>query len=406
MTFQVDPIKDAQYNIHPFTHVHETSDKTLDYVDLVAIDLSKYTDTPEGQESRRALAKQLHNALSTYGFFYVTGHGIEKERIDHLYSVAQSILELPDEIKYKHLAGALRSDDEDRSVSLGAERGGGFKPRQYWAMKNGVRDQIEHYNFLDLLHDKLMTEQNHPEIAKAYLEEVAEYYRLLHHTVLKKITVLCDIILEIPEGTIWEKNFKVVPEDRDASGSGFGRFMMYHGMSPEDEAKTDDTWLRGHSDSTAFTFITSQPMASLQIRDYYTGKWRYIPYLPNAFVVNIGDAMEFITGGYFKSTIHRVVKPPADQLYNRRLGLIYFSKPSAKSVIDPEAVNSPLLERLGYTKPEEWDRIEYAKWDDEKGRLFGRKDLNNTQTDEPLPVKLYGRYAERWHQASGPKVFT
>ena len=33
----------------------------------------------------------------------------------------------------------------------------------------------------------------------------------------------------------------------------------------------------------------------------------------DGLIVNIGDAMEFITGGYFKSSIHRVVGPPDDQ---------------------------------------------------------------------------------------------
>lgn len=92
-------------------------------------------------------------------------------------------------------------------------------------------------------------------------------------------------------------------------------------MSASDEAKTNNTWLRGHSDASALTFITSQPMASLQFRDYHDGEWKYVGYRPNALVLNIGDRFEFLTGGWAKSTIHRVVSPPKDQRGHRRLGL-------------------------------------------------------------------------------------
>lgn len=122
--------------------------------------------------------------------------------------------------------------------------------------------------------------------------------------------------------------------------------MLYHGMSADDEKKTKGDWLRGHSDASSLTFITPQPMASLQFRDYHDGQWKFVGYRPNALVVNLGDRFEvrpaffdsstqsslralmrcrscpqFLTGSFAKSTIHRVVAPPADQRGHRRLGL-------------------------------------------------------------------------------------
>ncbi len=49
-----------------------------------------------------------------------------------------------------------------------------------------------------------------------------------------------------------------------------------------------------------------QPILSLQIRDYFTGEWKRFRHRPGGLIVNIGDTMEFITGGN-KSSIHRVV---------------------------------------------------------------------------------------------------
>jgi isopenicillin N synthase-like dioxygenase len=61
--------------------------------------------------------------------------------------------------------------------------------------------------------------------------------------------------------------------------------------------------------------------------------------------VNVADALEFLSGGYLKSTVHRVVRPPEDQASRPRLGLIYFARPEANIALAP--VQSPLLQRLG-----------------------------------------------------------
>ncbi|KAG2736865.1 hypothetical protein G9P44_000955 [Scheffersomyces stipitis] len=390
---------DKKYNLRPFVEA-TPSDTAAEVIQLNSLDLSLFQEGPDFLDQRKKLASQLEESLSTVGFFALVNHGISQDTFDQLRSVAQSTFELPDQEKKKYLSGALTSDTEDRSVSLGAERGAGFKPKGYWSMKNGVKDSIELYNFRDLQQREVYdSSKPYPEIVKAHLPNVVSYFRFIHGNILKKLTILCDIILELPEGYLWENYFKVVDGDSYNSGSGFGRFMIYHALNPEDEAKVDNNWLRGHSDGTAFTFITSQPILSLQIRDYYTGDWKYVGHTPNGLIVNIGDALEFITGAYFKSSIHRVVTPPDDQKNFKRLVIIYFCDPKLPSILDPEPLNSPKLKRLGYRKHDEWERITFQQWDEEKGRLFGRSDVNDAKSDEPNLVLLYGRLHERWHQA-------
>ncbi|KAK6458407.1 uncharacterized protein RJT20DRAFT_147673 [Scheffersomyces xylosifermentans] len=341
-----------------------------------SIDLSLFKEGPEHFESSKKLADTLEKSLSTYGFFSLINHGIDTQTFEELKAIAQSILELPVEEQGKYLAGTWKSDLEDRTKSLGAERGQGYKPKGYWSMRNGVEDSIIHYNFNKMLHPSFFDEtiNKYPEPARVHLKEIADYFRYLHNVVLRKITILCDIILEIPEGFLWDNYFS----------------MLYHNMKPEDEAKVGKNWLRGHSDSGGFTFITSQPILSLQIRDYYTGEWKYVGHTPNALIVNIAYAMEFIIGGYFKSSIHRVVSPPDDQKNYRRLVLIYFSGPKSTSIVDPEPLNSPKLKRLGFEKPAEWEKITFSHWNNEKGRIFGKKAVNDSAGVEPNL---------RWHQA-------
>ncbi|KIJ16378.1 hypothetical protein PAXINDRAFT_75534, partial [Paxillus involutus ATCC 200175] len=93
------------------------------------------------------------------------------------------------------------------------------------------------------------------------------------------------------------------------------------------------------------TILCSQPVAALQIlsRD---GKWRWVKHIENALVVNTGDALDFLTGGYYKGTIHRVVQPPQDQQQYTRLGVFYFIMPDDDVKLIPMR-ESPLLQRVG-----------------------------------------------------------
>ena len=54
-----------------------------------------------------------------------------------------------------------------------------------------------------------------------------------------------------------------------------------------------------------------------------------------------------------KSTVHRVVTPPKDQLNVPRLGLLYFVRPGDTAPMRP--VPSPLLDRLGLLTDEDKD---------------------------------------------------
>lgn len=60
-----------------------------------------------------------------------------------------------------------------------------------------------------------------------------------------------------------------------------------------------------------------------------------------------------VMSGFIKSTIHRVVTPPKDQIDIPRLGLLYFSRPGDHAPM--RTVPSPLLDRLGLIKEEDRD---------------------------------------------------
>ncbi len=93
--------------------------------------------------------------------------------------------------------------------------------------------------------------------------------------------------------------------------------------------------------------IVRQPVAALQVRTP-EGEWKYVKPYPESITVNIADALQFLTNGFLKSSIHRVIAPPPDQAHIDRHGVLYFVRPEDDTELVP--IKSPVLERLGYDK--------------------------------------------------------
>ncbi|KIJ58901.1 hypothetical protein HYDPIDRAFT_44272 [Hydnomerulius pinastri MD-312] len=91
----------------------------------------------------------------------------------------------------------------------------------------------------------------------------------------------------------------------------------------EEEQTSKNVWLKGHTDIGSVTILWSQPVGWLQILSP-DGKQRWVCHIDNAPVINTGDTMDF-TGGFYKPTIHRVIRPPTDQSAYDRLGAFYFT---------------------------------------------------------------------------------
>ena len=69
-------------------------------------------------------------------------------------------------------------------------------------------------------------------------------------------------------------------------------------------------------------------------------------YNPGAVVVNIGEALEIISGGHFKATAHKVTSTPQDQERVERLSLVQFNASAGDLRLAP-ANQSPLIQREG-----------------------------------------------------------
>ncbi|GKT56092.1 2OG-Fe(II) oxygenase superfamily protein [Colletotrichum tofieldiae] len=276
----------------PYTTPPPTQED-LDYVDLVNIDLSKFDD-PEG---RKQLARDLYEAATGYGFLTLTNHGISDETYERQMRIANAAMTLKPNEKEPY---EVTPEEDARGLYAG------YKPAGPLGHKGGFPKALDHYNML--VHDP--KNRPHPEIIRPFMEETYEVMSYIRTNILVKLLKLVAMILEVP----------------------------------------DDSVLSTHAPGGSRTEYLRYPIAALQVLCHHTGRYRHVKHQPHGIVVNFGEALERLTGGLFKATIHRVIQPPEDQRHLRRIGVIYFSRPADERELVP-IENSPLLQRMGTDKP-------------------------------------------------------
>lgn len=85
--------------------------------------------------------------------------------------------------------------------------------------------------------------------------------------------------------------------------------------------------------------------------------------------------MEFLSGGYYKATIHRVVQPPPDQRGYTRLGVFYFCMPNDDVKLIPHA-ESPVLQKHGiYRRCDDADAPTMEQWRKARSAAYGQSEL-------------------------------
>ncbi|KAJ3542611.1 hypothetical protein NM208_g4005 [Fusarium decemcellulare] len=296
----------------------QSTKEDLDYADLEALDLTKL-DTASG---KRELAEQVLGFINKKGFFYVVGHDFSDEEVRRQYALCQAFFDLPLEEKLRYECDTAKGDFR------------GYKKQS--TGKLAGRDNDERYNIPKFTPEH---QRDHPPLITHYLDEIRDFSLKVHNNVLLPLLRLFAHVLELEDEEYFVKRHRY-----EAKGLEYLRYMKYHPRKEEEDAKVGNIWARGHTDYNTLTFLFHQPIAGLQVQNS-EGKWQHVKSPRDAIIVNIADALEFMSGGYLKSTIHRVIRPPEEQAKRPRLSLIYFARPEADLNLEP--VSSPLLQRLG-----------------------------------------------------------
>lgn len=199
-----------------------------------------------------------------------------------------------------------------------------------------MSDKTEIYNIPKFIPE---LERPQPEIVNQNRPIIEGFARHIHDEIVRKLLTLFAIILELPEDY-----FLRVHRYNERSDCHL-RYMKYHRRSDEENEKAAGIWSKGHTDFGSLTLLFRQPVAALQVRTPQ-GEWKWVKPHPGSITVNLADSLQFLTNGFLKSSIHRVVAPPPDQRDIDRLGVLYFVRPEDNLELRP--VVSEVLHRLGY----------------------------------------------------------
>ncbi|KAJ8774520.1 hypothetical protein K2173_016966 [Erythroxylum novogranatense] len=253
-----------------------------------------------GLQNRDQVVRQVGDACKDFGFFQVINHGVCSETVERMRQMAEDFFKLPVEEKLK-----LYSDDPSKTMRLSTS----FNVRK--EKVHNWRDYLRlHCYPLDRYVPEWPTiPVSFKEVASKYCTEVREFGFRVQELISESLGLEKDYI-------------KKVLRDQ-----GQHMAVNFYPPCPEPELTYG---LPGHTDPNALTILLQDAqVAGLQVLK--DGKWLAVNPHPNAFVVNIGDQLQALSNGRYKSVWHRAVVN-ADKA---RMSVASFLCPADEALISP-----------------------------------------------------------------------
>ncbi len=284
---------------------------TLPVIDMAALFVA------EDKLGHERVACEIQAACRSSGFFYVTGHGV----------VAACVAELE---RASHVFFGLPFAQKMRI----AMRHGGLAWRGYFPvggeLTSGAPDQKEGIYFgteLPANHPRVLanTPLHGANLWPAAVPElqgpVMEYMRATTRAAQALLRGVA-LSLQLP-ADYFVQNYTAEPTVL---------FRIFH-YPPPTRAETpsaDSAWGVGeHTDYGLLTLLAQDRLGGLQVRS--EGCWIDAPPIEGALVCNIGDMLDRLTGGWYRSTPHRVKNTSGES----RLSFPLFFDPDFAAEMQP-----------------------------------------------------------------------
>lgn len=292
----------------------------------------------KGTEERHAVAEQIGQACREYGFFYIVGHGVSSELLSRLFQLSRQFFAQDLETKlqirmerggrawrgYFPVGGELTSGKPDlkEGIYFGAELG-----EDHPLVQAGTP-----------MHGPNLFPENIP-LRSTVLDYMAAMTQLGH-------TLMAGIALSLGlEESYFGDRYTSEPLIL------FRIFNYPADPSPESEQR----WGVGeHTDYGLLTILLQDSSGGLQVKS--KSRWIAAPHVPGSFVCNIGDMLDRMTKGRYRSTPHRVRNPaPHD-----RLSFPFFFDPNFNAPVKPIELDGEGV--VFDDKDSRWDKASVHKW--------------------------------------------
>ncbi|MDM0076860.1 2-oxoglutarate and iron-dependent oxygenase domain-containing protein [Variovorax sp. J2P1-59] len=255
---------------------------------LPVIDVSALVADSPGRDE---VAARIGAACRAHGFFYVTGHGVDEGLVERLEDLSRRFFALDEAAKmqwrmalggrawrgYFPLAGELTSGRPDwkEGLYLGTEL-----PEDHPLVR--ARTPVHGPNlFPDI--------EGFRDTVLAYIDAVTR----LGHRLIEGIALSLGL-----QATYFAERYTADP---------LILFRIFNYPTQPVPDGMDVHWGVGeHTDYGLLTILRQDDVGGLQVRT--PEGWIEAPPVPHSFVCNIGDMLDRMTGGLYKSTPHRVTR--------------------------------------------------------------------------------------------------
>lgn len=242
--------------------------------------------------SRRHLAHAIDEACRRHGFFYVTGHGIHSALRADVFAQAKAYFGLPLKTKSRwHVrhSGIMRGYDPIGWQSLDHGQPADIKESFYLGVDRGPDDALVRRGVPNQGPNQWPDETLVPGFkatTQTYAHALAQLGRLL-------LSLLAES-LQLPPAYFDAFLTDPMPVLR-----------LLHYPPREHELLPGQVGSGAHTDWGSVTILAQDRVAGLQV--LCDGEWIDAPYVPDSFIINLGDLMARWSNDRWRSSLHRVL---------------------------------------------------------------------------------------------------
>jgi isopenicillin N synthase-like dioxygenase len=276
-------------------------------------------------EDRAAVARQIDAACRDAGFFQIVGHGIDDDVAGAAWDAAHEFFALPidDKLAVTIPPGDAYGYGPFQVERLAASLGDATPPDLKETFSVGPFEPPP-AELDDSTAAFVYSPTRWPATLPAMEPAFRAYYDAMAALVSRLMSAMA-VGLGLDAG--WFEPFI----DRHTSAL---RALHYPDLAGHDVVPGQ---LRAgaHTDYGTLTLLRQDDApGGLQLRDA-DGRWRDVPAVRGAFVVNVGDALQRWTNDRWRSTLHRVVVPPVAAGRNcARYSMAFFHNANWDAVIE------------------------------------------------------------------------
>ncbi|MEN0055303.1 MAG: 2-oxoglutarate and iron-dependent oxygenase domain-containing protein [Mucilaginibacter sp.] len=276
-------------------------------VNIPRLDLDNYINGSAAD--RKQFSDDIGKAFNETGFVTITNHGLSKQLIDELYEQVKALFALPEAAKQKYEIPGLAGQRGYTGKSK--ETAKGFKTpdlKEFWQIGQTVTDGSP---LKELYPDNIVVDE-----LPAFNTTTREIYKKLENAgthLLRAIAVYLNL----------DENYF---DNKVHNGNSILRTLHYFPILDPDSVPADAVRAGAHEDINLITLLIGASADGLEVLTR-EGSWYPVKAHGEDLVVNVGDMLQRLTNNKLKSTTHRVVNPPRDQMKNSRYSVPFFLHP-------------------------------------------------------------------------------